>query len=293
MNDASPPYLKNLAEQDLADLRYARSLLENPGLAARLANLVGMPIEKGFKMLPKGWSETVHRSVHSALLQALRISMISLADHPGRRSSNFMHKMLAGASGGIGGAFGLAALPVELPISTALMMRSIADIARSEGARLDAVETKLACLEVFALGGRSEHDDAAENAYWIVRTMLARSVSDAASYLAQKGVVEEGAPAIVHLLAKVAARFGVVVSEQAAAKAVPVVGAATGTIINLAFMDHFQNMARGHFIIRRLESEFGTDQVKAAYEAAGSAAAKEPLPRERQLESGMVIPPQD
>ena len=50
-----------------------------------------------------------------------------------RRSREFFHKVLAGTSGGIGGAFGLAALPIELPVSTTIILRSIADIARSEG----------------------------------------------------------------------------------------------------------------------------------------------------------------
>ena len=43
-----------------------------------------------------------------------------------------MHKALATASGAAGGAFGLATLPIELPVSTIIMLRSIADIARSE-----------------------------------------------------------------------------------------------------------------------------------------------------------------
>jgi hypothetical protein len=42
-----------------------------------------------------------------------------------------LHKALAAASGAVGGGFGLAALPVELPISTIIMLRSIGDIARS------------------------------------------------------------------------------------------------------------------------------------------------------------------
>ena len=37
------------------------------------------------------------------------------------------------ASGAAGGAFGLATLPVELPVSTIIMLRSIAAIARNEG----------------------------------------------------------------------------------------------------------------------------------------------------------------
>jgi hypothetical protein len=35
-------------------------------------------------------------------------------------------------TGGVGGLFGLPALAIELPISTTIMLRSIADIARSE-----------------------------------------------------------------------------------------------------------------------------------------------------------------
>ena len=33
-------------EQDLYDLKKAKTLLENPGLAAKIANLLGTPIEK-------------------------------------------------------------------------------------------------------------------------------------------------------------------------------------------------------------------------------------------------------
>jgi hypothetical protein len=92
-------------------------------------------------------------------------------------------------------------------------------------------------------------------------------VSEAAAYLAQRGVVDEAAPAIVRLVAAIAARFGVVVSEQVAAKAVPVVGAAGGSVINMLFLDHFQNMARGHFIVKRLEARYGADYVREVYES--------------------------
>ena len=58
---------------------------------------------------------------------------------------------------------------------------------------------------------------------------------------------------MVRLIAQIAARFGLAVSEKFAAQAVPVVGAIGGAAINLAFAEHFQTLARGHFIIRRLE----------------------------------------
>jgi hypothetical protein len=256
-----------LAVQELRDLCYAKALLENPGLTARLANLVGGPIEKGFKMLPQGWSETVHKATKAALLKALELAVITLGARNRRKSSERFHKMLVGASGGLGGAFGLAALPVELPLSTTIMLRSIADIARSEGHDIRAVQTRLSCLEVFALGGSTVADDATESSYWAVRAALAKAISEAASYIAERGVLEKSAPAVVRLIAAIASRFGVVVSEQAAAKAVPLVGAASGTIINVLFINHFQDMARGHFIVKRLEAKYGSAVVRNAYES--------------------------
>jgi hypothetical protein len=145
------------------------------------------------------------------------------------------------------------------------MFRSIADIARSEGEDVQLIETRLACLEVFALGGRSEKDNSSESGYYAVKALLAKQVSEAAKYIVEKGFAEEGAPVLVRLIATIASRFGVTVSQKAAASAMPVIGAAGGALINTIFIDHFQNMARGHFIMRSLEKKYGTDYMKISY----------------------------
>jgi hypothetical protein len=250
---------------DLADLTYAKKLLENPGLAAKMINLLGAPIEKGFDLLPARWSGKVQTAARAALEKALRVAVATMHDTTRRTSSDFLHLLFVAASGAAGGAFGLLALPIELPISTAVMLRSIADIARSEGERINEPQAKLACLEVFALGGPSKRDDAAESGYFIVRAALARAVTEAAEYLAERGLAREGAPAIVRLITQIASRFGAVVSEKAAAEAVPVIGAAGGALINTIFINHFQAMARGHFIVRRLERTYGPALVKETY----------------------------
>jgi hypothetical protein len=64
---------------------------------------------------------------------------------------------------------------------------------------------------------------------------------------------------------RLASRFGVVVSESVAAKAIPVVGAVGGATINYLFMDHFQKMAKGHFIVKRLEGKYGQEAVRENY----------------------------
>ena len=251
--------------QALAELGYAKSLLENPSLAARIVNFFGLPVEKAFKLLPARWSDVVTRAAQTALATALQVALATLADRVPRPSFDFLHKVVVTATGAAGGAFGLAALPIELPVSTTVMLRSIADIARSEGERIRLPEAGLACLEVFALGGRTRSDDAAEMGYFAVRAALARVVSEAAQYIAERGFVQEGAPVIVRFITQVASRFGVAVSEKAVAQAVPILGAAGGAMINFLFIDHFQDMARGHFIVRRLERSFGAEVVRAAY----------------------------
>jgi EcsC protein family len=261
-----PPIISPLSKSEMRDLARAKAFLESPGLAMRLANFAGSPIEKGFALLPKNWTNVVNKTTHAALLKALGVAVATLGQRNGRKSREFFHKILAGTSGGIGGAFGLAALPVELPISTAIMLRSIADIARSEGHDLSKIETKLACLEVFALGGKESSAQPAPSVYWATRNAMSQTLSEAASYLAQKGVVRESAPAIARFIAQIASRFGVVVSEEAAAKALPVLGAAGGGIVNVMFISHFQDMARGHFIIKRLEAAHGQERIRAAYE---------------------------
>jgi hypothetical protein len=263
-----PPVINTqLTPTELKELFYAKSLLENPGFTARIANVIGMPIEKGFKLLPKNWSDVVGKASKAALTKALQLAVATLGARKPIKSSERFHKILVGASGGIGGVFGLAALPIELPVSTTIMLRSIADIARSEGHSLSSMQTRFSCLEVFALGGRTSRDDATESSYWAVRAALAKAVSEAASYMAQRGVLEKSAPAVVRLIAAISSRFGVVVSEQLAAKAVPIVGAAGGSLVNVLFMDHFQDMARGHFIVKRLEAKYGIDVIKSTYDS--------------------------
>lgn len=255
-----------LTDRELDDLKFAKNLLESPGLAVKLTGVIGGPIEKSLAVLPPKLTTGLQKTTMVALRSALRFAMSTLR-HREQKASNGLHKGLVAVTGGLGGAFGLPALVAELPVSTVIMLRSIADIARSEGEQIDTPEARLACIEVFALGGRSKGDDAAETGYFAVRAALAQAVTEAAKHIAEKGLADKGAPAIVRLITQVAARFNVVVSQKIAAQAVPVVGAASGMAINALFIDHFQKTARGHFIVRRLERTHGQPEIRSAYDA--------------------------
>jgi len=257
-----------LTARDRTDLEHARALLERVSLATRMTHAFGVSVEKGVQLLPAGWSAMIRKASRVAIEKALNTAVLTLDDgRPPTSSSDLLHKVAAAASGAAGGALGLAALSVELPVSTAVMLRSVADIARSEGERIRSLETKLACMEVFALGGVSPSDDSADTGYFVVRATLANSVSAASRYLAAQGLADPGAPVIVRLISQIAARYGLAVTEKAVAQAVPLIGAAGGALINTLFIDHFQRVARGHFTIRRLERTYGTEVVRRAYES--------------------------
>jgi hypothetical protein len=252
---------------DRAALARAKDLLEHPGLAMRLASAAGAPFEHALASLPDGASEAIQKATHRSLSAALRLATSRMDDRR-RPATDRLHKVAVGAMGAVGGAFGFAALAAELPMTTTVMLRSIADIARSEGHAVQAPRVQLACLEVFALGGPGRGDDAAETGYFAVRMALAKAMAEAAEHIAFRGAAAEGAPALVKLVTKIAARFGIPVTQKLLAQAVPIVGAAAGATINVVFMQHFQDAARGHFTVLRLEETYGPEAVKRAYELA-------------------------
>ncbi len=245
-------------------LQRAIRSLENPDFAARLADYAGRPISRALRLMPKPASDGFNRVVEAAILRSLNIAIRSIEPHSKRPPAQRTSSMLAGISGGVSGFFGFAALPIELPVTTTLMLRAIADIARHHGEDLSTLEARLACVEVFALGasGGTRRTDVG---YYASRALINRFAADATGIFLERGVANLSAPVVSGLVTEIAARFGVVVSERSAASALPVLGAVGGATVNIIFMNHFQRVARGHFAIRRLERQYGPAVVRQLY----------------------------
>ena len=252
-----------LEEADLDALGAAVRALEGESFATRLANLLGAPVQSAGRVLPSSARKLVAAATEKALYAGLRVALTTIDNKAPARAQIGLHKGLASLSGAAGGAFGLAATLLELPISTAIILRSIAQIGMTEGEDLSEPKAALACVEVFALGAHRPSGAAVE--YFAVRDALAKSVSDAARFLLQQKISNESAPILVRLTAQIAARFGLAVSEKVAAQAIPVLGAIGGAAVNYAFADHFQSVARGHFTVRRLERNYSADAVRFEY----------------------------
>ncbi|MBZ5792357.1 EcsC family protein [Burkholderia sp. LMG 32019] len=269
-----------LSPEDRDALWRAKQVLESPSLTMKLTGMLGAPVEKMIARLPDFATGKINDATQLALRKCLNIALRTLGKPPAPdaepdKPSNLLHKLAVATTGAAGGAFGFLALPVELPVTTTLIFRSVCDIARSEGEDLSSVDTQLQCLAVLGMGGNPDkQEEDADLGYFVLRGALAQAISKASSDITTKGIAAHSSAAVFKLVQTVASRFSVQVTEQMAAKSIPAIGAVLGATVNTLFIDHFQQMAHGHFTVRRLERKYGPVAVKAAYQAIDVSPAR-------------------
>jgi len=250
-------------------LQRAFVLLERRNFAARLADYAGQPVDRLLRMMPKPASAGLNRAIEAAMLRSLNLAISSIEPRSKHRPAPELASLLAGINGGISGFFGFVALPIELPLTTTLMLRSIADIARHHGEDLSRLEARLACMEVFALGAGAAQKRM-DIGYYASRALLSKLAGQASAYLIERNAASASAPVVNSLVSELASRFGIIVSERFAASALPIVGAVGGAAINMIFMHHFQCVAQAHFSLRRLERRYGEPLIRRNYEDLAS-----------------------
>jgi hypothetical protein len=255
------PTLLTLPADQQANLARAVATLEGPSVAARIAGVAGTSVEALKDRLPATFRNGVDAAVRQALERAWTTAVSSEPRAtPFGISPAWFHRGLVAATGAAGGALGFLGTIAELPISTTLMLRQIAAEAAGAGEDPKVAATAAQCLSVFALGSpKTAEDDPAEAGYFAARLALAQLLPNAATSLTSA--------LLPGFLGAIAARFTGAVGLKLSAGAIPVVGAAAGAAINLAFMSHFQNTAWAHFTVRRLEREYGADRIASAYAA--------------------------
>jgi len=161
---ADPTHLP-ISLEDRAFIAAAVRKLERPGRLIELFNAIGKPAESIINLLP-GWATSrIETAIQRTLLDAVGWATKTLhgSIHADERhistlanvvvkSRGAMHVTAAAILGGMGGTFGIAALPIELPITTMVILRSIAAIARDFDADLDDPAVRLECVTVLGLG---------------------------------------------------------------------------------------------------------------------------------------------
>ncbi len=266
-------FTKQIPEDDIALLRKAKKQLTTVPFAMKALNTLGTPIEKGIALVPKKYQSKITAAIQKALELSVKANLKTLNTTNGSpQASNRMYKAVTSGTGFVGGFFGIAGFTTDILISTKFLMRSILDIARSQGEDITDPEVQLQCLQVFALGGTSPDDDALDSSYYGTRIALDQALSKLATTVAQQGAkqflqaIAASTPgAVGGFMSKIISRYSVQVLDKFAAQAIPIVGAASGAGLNLIFLTHFQRIATAHFTVRRLEKQYGKEAIMEMY----------------------------
>ncbi len=271
-------------DDDQRFVQAAVEVLERPSFVMKASAYLGRPISALTTRIPDRIQGVIQKGVDKALTTGLRMAVASLKDQDTRitssseaKSRKWGHTAAAMGLGAVSGLAGGWALAIELPVTTTLMMRSIAAMAQGAGFDPSDPQTALEILTVFAYGSPTARGDSesGDGTFYMQRAALDVLVRDGAKFIAGKSAaqvlaaVEGGAaPRLIELLAKIASRMNLLVGEKFIAQSMPLLGAAGGAAINGMFNDYYSNIAYYAFGLKRLEQKYGQVAVRDAYEAA-------------------------
>ncbi len=207
-------------------------------IGIQVLNMVGGQAESLLDRLPVGIRDRLDGGTAEALklaMQAAHSSRGVVGDQPG-----WLNRAVTTAMGAAGGFGGLPSAMAELPITTAVLLRTIQDVAVEHG--FDPMEegVKFDCIQVFGAAGPLDHDDGSDLAFLATRVAVTGT-------------------ALRALIGRVAPRLGMVLGQKLATQTVPVLGAAAGAVTNYVYTRYYQQMAHVHFGLRRLAIEADLD----------------------------------
>jgi len=243
-----------LPAEATAELAAAASRLRRgSGVLVRVADLMGGAVGRSFRLGARGVGlapdiqEKVKGLAAAAVERAFDVALVRLSrDGRSDMRSQEVTRAVVVLSGAVGGFLGLGGFLPDVTVTTFAIMRSIARIAQDEGEDIADDDTRRACLQVFALAPGHSGNTESEIGYYSARLLM------------------QGRP-LVMLLSEVAGRYGLSISQKLAMQTVPFVGAIGGAALNAAFLRHYQDAARAHFVIRRLERSYGVAAVSSAW----------------------------
>lgn len=268
-----------ISREDLETIKKCKASMEHIGWAIKGVNAIGNSLETGARFIPEKALNVLQKTTEKILLGLLKANLLTISKNKQlKEPSSITYKAIVIGSGTVGGFFGsttgigTAIFASEMTITTKYILRSIMDIARSQGEDIYSLEGQMQCMEVFALGGKSKDDDGMDTSYYAARAALSSTLKNLTSASLQAAIntaanssAAFGSSALNKFITQIAARFSVLISEKFMAQAVPIAGALGGGSMNFIFINHFQKMATSHFTLRRLERKYGEDAVRKAY----------------------------
>lgn len=228
--------LRNLSPQETeAELQALVKRYQSAGgMGLSVLNLLSTQAESLLNKLPNGVQQQLGGATEQALHLAMQAACQSRRVLPGQSAQ--VNRILSSAMGAAGGAAGLPGALIELPATTAFLLRTVQDGAAAQGFDPNAENVCFDCLRVFASAGPLSCDDGADTGFYALRMSLSGQ-------------------ALSQVIRTVAPRLATAMGHKLAAQAVPVLGAAAGATVNYVYAGYYHEMALVHFGLRRLAIE--------------------------------------
>lgn len=234
------------AQAEIAAL--ARRLARANGPVMRLMNRIGGRIETRLSALPVEVRRVLDSGMGGLLERAYRTAGVIGAHPRAPDVGAWGHQVAAATGGALGGFGGFGSALIELPATVTLFFSAMQKVAGEYGFDPRAEATRLACLEIFGAGGPLVDDDGVNTSFLGARMAVSGATLQA--------VIRQVSPVL-----------GAVLGRKLASQAVPVLGAAAGAGVNLAFLGYYRDIAHVRFGLMRLARQHGVEAVEAEFRA--------------------------
>jgi hypothetical protein len=121
------------------------------------------------------------------------------------------------------------------------------------------------------IGSLAPHTGMTEEGYYTLKTAVAAAIRESAGFASRtagvmidRSVLEHEAPQMIRLVASVAKRLGVTVTQKELGVLIPVAGAILNSSINIAFQHVCYQNAKDYFRLLLLEERYGNELVAVA-----------------------------
>lgn len=211
--------------------RLAKLYASAGGSGVALLNKLGGSAESLLDQLPEPVRDGLIQATEQALWLAMHAAEGSRRAVPDQKP--WVNTALTTAMGAAGGLGGVSTALVELPSTTAMILRAIQGVAAREGFDPNARNVQFDSIRVLSAAGPLEQDDGADLGFFSMRLTLT-------------------GPAMQRLISLVAPRLSIVLGQKLAAQSVPLLGALAGGGTNFIYTRYYQRIAHVHFGLRRL-----------------------------------------
>lgn len=245
-------------------LRKTVNILERDAYALRIIDFFGTPLDAPLKLTSSQKQRGLDRVLRKSMDLCMRWTKGTLRVHSPPQARGWLTQMAATSTGFIAGIFGAISIPIEIPLTIILILRSIAEVAERYPIPPDDMDRRLECLFVMSLAGRVKSPEP-RSQYWSVRDAYRPVIIEAGRSIVISSATSSSAQGLLMVLENLMYQLGMALAEGIAARSIPIVGAAAGASMSFIIVSRYRRVAAAHFTLLALEDTYGLKVIREAF----------------------------